>query len=132
MTLARREELLRRLYAAWNRGDFEALRESLHPEVEWHSSGVFPGLEPVYRGHDEVRDWWHAIKDPFDEFTIEMEDAREVDGRVVTSVRLEAVGKGSGASVKLPFAHLFEFEGDSIIRYRSFDSLEKALAEARR
>ena len=123
--------MLRRLYGAWNRDDFEAFRPSLHPDVEWHSSGRFPGLEPVYHGRDGVRDWWHALREPFEEWTIDLEQVHEVDGRLVAEVRFHAVGKESGVAVDLPFAHVFELDGDLIRRYWSYDSVEKALAAAR-
>ncbi len=37
-------------YDAWNRDDRDGWIELLHPEVEIHTSGVFPDLAPVYRG----------------------------------------------------------------------------------
>ena len=124
-------EMVRRLYGAWDRDDFETFRASLHPDVEWHSSGRFPGLEPVYHGPDGVRDWWVAVKEPFEEWTIELERVREVEGWLVAEVRFHAVGKESGVAVDLPFAHVFEFEGELIRRYWSEDSVERALAAAR-
>jgi ketosteroid isomerase-like protein len=119
------------VYDAWNRDDFEGFVDMLHPDVEWHSSGVFPGLEPVYRGREGVRRWWHAIRDPFERFTIEVEEVREAGGATVASVRFRAVGKGSGARVDLPFAHVFEFEDARVVRYWAYDSVDTALAARR-
>ena len=47
-------ELAERGYRAWNEDDLEALLAICHPEVEYHTSGVFPGLEPVYRGRTGI------------------------------------------------------------------------------
>lgn len=42
-------------YDGWKRRDFDALVSRLAPNVQWRTAGVFPGLKPVYRGHDGVR-----------------------------------------------------------------------------
>lgn len=121
---------MRRGYGAWNRDDFEGFRVLLHPEVEWHSSGAFPGLEPVYHGHEGVRDWFVTLKEPFETFTIEPLDFIEPsDDTLVVRVAFRAVGKESGVEVRLPFAHVFWFEGGVIRRYASFRTMEEALAQ---
>ena len=43
-------ELVRRAYDVWNRDELGPWLEVLHPDLEWHTSGVFPDLDPVYRG----------------------------------------------------------------------------------
>jgi ketosteroid isomerase-like protein len=129
--VASRAEILRAVYDAWNREDFEGLEKHLHPEIEWRSSSYFPGLEPLYSGREAVRGWWEALREPFDSWTIDLDEMQEVEGRIVTFVCFHAIGKGSGVAVDLPFAHVFEFEGDLIRRYRSFESADEALAAAR-
>ena len=39
-------ELVRQIYAAWNQGDLDAMLAVLHPEVEFVTSGAFPGRIP--------------------------------------------------------------------------------------
>jgi ketosteroid isomerase-like protein len=128
--VASRPEIVRAVYDAWNRDDFEGLRRHLHPDIEWRSSSYFPGLEPLYSGAEAVRGWWHALRDPFDSWTIDVNEMREAGDRIVTFVCFHATGKESGVTVDLPFAHVFEFEGDLIRRYRSFESADEALAAA--
>ena len=122
--------LVQRAYDAWNRDDFEAARAMVHPDVEWRSSGVFPGLEPVYRGEAGVRDWWQQLREPFERFTVEIERLIEREGRalVVAQVRFRAVGKESGAPVDLQFANVWEFRDGLIVRYRAYASVDEALA----
>jgi ketosteroid isomerase-like protein len=128
---ADRVALLRRFYDAWNRDDFDALSALLHPDIEWRSSGVFPGLEPVYRGQRQVRQWWDAVHEPFEEFTIRLDEVREVEGELAACVRFRAVGRESGAPVDLPFVHVVTFEDGLIRRISSHVSVEKALAAVR-
>jgi ketosteroid isomerase-like protein len=125
------EAILRDIYAAWNRDDFESVRPWLHPDVDWHSSGHFPGLDPVRSGPDEVGKWWSALREPFDEWTIDVEEIRAVGERIVAFVCFHAVGKESGVRVNLPFSHVWEFEGEVVRRYWAFASADDALAAAR-
>lgn len=127
---ADRAELIRRLYAHFEADDFEAASRNIHPDVEWRSSGVFPGLEPVYRGRDAVRGWWRTMHDPFERFSVGIEDFWETGDTIVCRVRFDASGRESGVEVNLPFAHLFRFEGDLIVYYSSYASVEDALAAA--
>jgi ketosteroid isomerase-like protein len=120
---------MRRGYGAWSRDDFEAFRKMLHPDVEWHSSGAFPGLEPVYHGHEGVAKWYRTLREPFETFTIEPLEFTEHGDALVVDVTFHAVGKESGVEVRLPFAHVFWFEGDLIRRYASYRTLDEALAQ---
>jgi ketosteroid isomerase-like protein len=118
---------LERLYGAWNREDFEAFLEMVHHEVEWFSSGDFPGLKPVYRGRAEVLDWWNDLRDPWEYFTITVDRVVERENTVVAVVDFEAVGKESGARTTLPFVHAFRFENGLIRWYRPYRDLDEAL-----
>src|ERR671935_2970935 len=40
-------ELARAANDAWNRGDIDAVLATRHPEFDWHTTGVFPRLDPV-------------------------------------------------------------------------------------
>lgn len=97
-------EKVRRAYEAWNRDDVEAALALLH--VEWRTSGVFPGLEPVYRGHDGVREFWRALKEPWEYFLIHLERVVPEADAVVALLEFEAVGKESGAKVALSYVNV--------------------------
>ena len=51
----KRSEIIRAAYAAWSERDLESALEALDPKIEFHSSGLFPDLAPVYRGHEGMR-----------------------------------------------------------------------------
>jgi ketosteroid isomerase-like protein len=121
---------MRTIYAHFDRDDFEGISRYMHPDIEWHSSGVFPGLDPVYRGLEDVRRWWHAVREPFEEFKVELERVWDEGDVVVTAVRFVAVGKESGVRVDLPFAHVFRFDGDLVTHYASHGTVDEALADA--
>ena len=123
-------EVLRAIYDAWNRDDLEDGLRSLHPDIEWRSSGVFPGFEPVYRGHAGVTEYWRTLKEAWDYFTIEIEEMITAGAKVVTAVRFDAVGRESGVNVELRFAHVWEFKDRLAIRYGAYESLPEARAAA--
>ena len=108
-------EVVRRMYDAWNRDDFEAARPLIHPEVEWRTSGAFPGLEPVYRGVSGVRRFWEDLKEPWESFLIHIDrDAVEGD-TVIVNLRFEAIGRASGAKVVLHFANSWRIQDGLVV-----------------
>lgn len=53
-------EIIRAGYAAWGRRDLDTWLETLHPEVEFQTSKLFPDLASIYRGHRGMRSFWQA------------------------------------------------------------------------
>lgn len=54
-------ELVRSAYAAFNRGDFDAVGRFFHPEIEWHPYlGVVDGN--LYRGRDAILTMWMGLE----------------------------------------------------------------------
>ena len=127
----RNAELVRFAFETWNADDFERGRTIMHPDIRWYSSGVFPGLEPVYVGIDGVREWWTALKEPWERFDIHIERLIE-DGEKVTSlVVFEAVGRESGVAVSLRFGNVLEFRDGLVVRFASYASWEEAMEDPR-
>jgi ketosteroid isomerase-like protein len=120
-------ETVHRAYETWNADDVEAGLALMHPDIEWHPSGVFPGFEPVYRGHDGVREWWRALKEPWEYFVIHVDEVVPRGDVVIADLRFEAVGRESGAGVTLPFVNVFEFEAGRVTRFSSYRSRAEAL-----
>ena len=56
------ESIIRAGYGAWRERDLEAWLEQLDPQVELLTTGAFPDLEPAYRGHDGLRNFWDAMQ----------------------------------------------------------------------
>jgi predicted phosphodiesterase/ketosteroid isomerase-like protein len=81
-SLASRELLLRRMYAAFNARDIEAVLAATHPEVDWPDALEGGRL----RGHAAVRDYWRRqfrLIDP----RVEPERITAApDGRIVVDV----------------------------------------------
>jgi hypothetical protein len=114
-------ELVQRSYAAFERGDLDAVLADMHPEIEWHQAQGLPhgGL---HRGVDDVRrtifdpldaDWW-------DEFTAEPEEFLDAGGEVVVLGRYRGRAKGTGKVLDVPFVHVWTVRDERATRFRQF------------
>jgi ketosteroid isomerase-like protein len=129
--MSNNSELVRTAYEVWNRDDLDPWLETLHPDVEWHTSGVFPDLDPVYRGHKGAAELWRQMREPWEMFHIDVEqiDEEERDSFVVT-VRFRAKGVDSGAGADMRFANAIRLQDNLIIEVlprRTVEEARKAL-----
>jgi ketosteroid isomerase-like protein len=81
---------LRRIYEAFNRGDFDAAIAVAHPEIEF----VLPGRPASLRGAEAVRAWMEP--DAFEEQQIEPLEFSIQENKVLVRQRIQARGAGSG------------------------------------
>jgi ketosteroid isomerase-like protein len=98
-------ELTRIGHEAWSRGDLEQMLARLDKNVEFRPSGVFPGLEPVYRGHEGMRRFWEDFRSPWRSLRIVIHDMRQRGDQVVVLGTFEAVGR-DGLTVHRPVANV--------------------------
>ena len=122
-------ELVRRSIAAWNRADLDGVLETYASSIEFHTSGVFPDFDAVYRGHEDFTRFWRAIHDPWEELRIDIERIEDGDDCLALEFRFRARGIGSGALVDLKFSNAITFRDGlqtKIVARRVFDDARKA------
>jgi ketosteroid isomerase-like protein len=133
--MATNSELLRAGYDAWNRDDLDAWIRLLHPDVEIHTSGVFPDFAPVYRGHDAAARFWRQMHEPWERFRIDVEQVEDVAEGAVAAIRFRAKGVDSGVEVDMRFGMAMKV-GDglavALLNRRSIDEARQALSAERR
>jgi ketosteroid isomerase-like protein len=124
-------QLVRSIWAAWERGDFGAIAWA-HPDIEYvmadgPSPGTWKGLAGLAEGSREFLNPWEGYRAVADEY-IELDDERvlvlvhDVSGR----------GKASGLDVgNVPGekANLFQIRGGKVIRYVLWFDREHAIAD---
>jgi ketosteroid isomerase-like protein len=121
-------DLVRSIYAAWERGDFSSA-EWAHPEIEFaFADGPEPGR---WTGLTEMAehygDWLRAWKD----FRAEPEEYIVVDSeRILVLVHNSGRGRTSGLELEQrSVANFFEIRGGRVTRLVLFWDRERALAD---
>ena len=123
-------EVVRAAFAAWNRGDLNAWLETFHPEVEWHTSGAFPGFEPAFYGHDGVRSFWQQFRAGWEEIFLDVEEIIDRGEQVIVLFRFRAKGR-DGIRVQRPQALCDTVRGGQVVRAENFAGWDQALEAAR-
>jgi ketosteroid isomerase-like protein len=90
-------ELVRSIYAAWERGDFSS-DEWAHPEIELvNVDGPAPGN---WRGVAAMGEAWRDFLSTWEEYRVEVDEYRELDGERILVLMLHCGrGKTSGLEV---------------------------------
>jgi ketosteroid isomerase-like protein len=123
-------ELVRSLYAAWERGDYSSV-EWAHPEIEF-SSADGPDTS-VSTGRAAMVEGWREFLRVWEGYRFEAEEYRELDGeRVLVVIDISARGKASGlelGQVRSQGASLFHVRGGKVTRLVLYWDSQRAFAD---
>ena len=119
-------ELARLAYDAWNRGDIDAVLGVCHPEFEYHVSGVFPGLDPVYRGHEGFRKFERDFRATWESLSITVEGLHDRGEQVAVLGTFEARGR-DGMNVRRPVANVVTVRDGLAVRIDAYGDWDQAL-----
>lgn len=119
-------ELLLAGYEAWNRDDCDAWLRLLDPEIEIRTSGVFPDLSAVYRGHGRAAKFWRQMHEPWETFRIDVEEMDEEGDWVAAAIRFRACGVDSGIEVDMRFGHAIRVRDGVAIEFVTRRTAEEA------
>ena len=115
----------------WSRGDMEAWLEPAHPDIEFWTSGDYPGVDPVYRGREGLIRFWQTFREPFESIRIHVDEVREVRDLVVPLCTFEGHAR-DGMTVRRDAASTWQFEDGLYRRARWYGSWAEALEDAER
>ncbi|HEX7609859.1 MAG TPA: nuclear transport factor 2 family protein, partial [Solirubrobacteraceae bacterium] len=120
-------DLVRSVYADWERGEFSRAIEWAHPEIEWvrfggDGAGAWTGLEALTEATAELLGGWQQVR-------AEAEEYRDLgDERVLVLTRWS--GRDSaGSDVELLRANLFRVREGKVVRLIFYWDRERALAD---
>jgi ketosteroid isomerase-like protein len=99
---------LRRIYEAFNRGDFDAAIALMHPEMEY----VPPGGQSSLRGAEAVRAWMEP--DAFEENQVEPLEFSIHDNKVLVRQHARARGAGSGIALDMEIWGVWTLNDDGL------------------
>jgi ketosteroid isomerase-like protein len=118
------ERRLHDFYAAFGRGDVDAVLEAFDPDVRM--------INPEYavdggvrHGRAGVRAALEGLQEQFDYERIELEQIEEGPDGVLGVFRMVVSGRASGAPLDQCFTHVFRFRGDLVVEFLWFRTLEE-------
>ena len=123
-------DLVRSIYAAWERGDFRSA-EWAHSEIEYvigdgPSPGRWTGLAAMAEGQRDFLGAWEDLR-------VEAGEYRELDDeRVLVLARYSGRGRTSGldlGQVRTEGVALFHVRGGKVTRLVNYSDRERALAD---
>ena len=123
------EQLARRAYDAFTRGDVEAFATLLHPEVEFESL-ILEMEAGTYRGLDGAREYFHSLREVFPDWSVEITQLRDLGDKVMIESRALATGKGSGVRTEQRFWQVAAVRKGRITWWKFFRTKEDALEAA--
>jgi ketosteroid isomerase-like protein len=124
-------EIVRRTYAAFNRGDVAAVLGFFDPDIEFNVADVFLDKPRTYRGHRAWREGFlRDLMEVFEEFRAEPEELIDAGDNVAAVVQAGGPGRRSGARAIRRVAHVFTLRDGRIVRFTEFKEVDKALEAA--
>ena len=121
-------EIVRRVYEALNRGDWDAVFRDAHPDFEMTTQrGPTAG---THKGREGVQGYGEDYIEAFDNFRVEPETFHETGDLVVVLVTRRGRPKGGTVDMVVRNGHLFTVRNGKIVSMRSFPDPKKALEAA--
>ena len=117
------------MYEAFHSGDAETALGFFDPNVLVDPSPARPDV-PVGKGREHVSEVTTSWIATFDEWREEIEEMRDLDGRVLVLSTQRGRGKGSGVEVESHYAVLYDLHGGKITGLRMYRNLKAALEAA--
>ena len=118
-------EVVRRIWDAYSRGDFDQIRALSDPDLTMITveEGPLYGIEEVRRNHER---WWEAWESP--ETTVE--EVIGVGDRVFVMARFRGRGRASGAEVEGRHFEVYTMRDRKVVRVEEFSERGEALEAA--
>jgi ketosteroid isomerase-like protein len=121
-------QLAYRAYDAFNRRDWDYFLALAHKEVNVESRLV--ALEGEYRGHAGLRRWWTDFLAVFPDYTIEVEELRDLGDLTLAHIRGWGHSAASETPLVDPFWHPMRWRDGKCVWARNFLTEAEALEAA--
>lgn len=120
-------ELVRSIYADWERGEFGAVGWA-DPGIEF---AIIGGPDPGrWHGLNGMAEGWRGWLAAWDDYRAEVDEYRELDdGRFLVLGRISGRGKTSGVDVETEFANLMEVRDGAVVALTLYTPPRAAFAD---
>jgi ketosteroid isomerase-like protein len=112
-------DTVRRMYAAYARGDFETGLSCLDPDIEFSQPVDEPG-GGIYHGHEGVIQAFARWTAAWDDYRVEVEELIDLGDGVLVRTRHHGRGKDSGVEVEMQIFQLWTLRDDKVVRARMY------------
>jgi len=123
-------DLVRSIYADWERGDWSST-EWAHPEIVFEMVGGIQ--EGTWTGIIEMGRVWGAMVNAWEDLTADPEEFRDLhDGRVLVFLRNSGRGRHSGieiADISTKSANIFTIREGKVTRLALYWDRDRAIAD---
>jgi ketosteroid isomerase-like protein len=126
-------EVVRAIYDAVARRDSVTPFEVYSEDIVWdlsNSRRTALGIEPLYHGHEGVRQFWRDALSVFGEIALDVEELIDAGDQVVAVTRERGVGRASGVPVGSAAVSVWTFSAGKVIQVQVFDDRQHALEAA--
>lgn len=121
-------DTIRGSYAALNAGDVQGALAALHRDAVWRESRELPGGDE-FDGRAAIEEFLEGFLEQWDAFHQHVESTLCRGDRILVNIRMEGVGRESGAEVNARYAHLWTLRDGLGARVDAFYDSETALRE---
>jgi ketosteroid isomerase-like protein len=118
-------DLMLESYDAFNRRDWDAFLALMDDEVEIESRLV--AMEGGYHGHDGLRRWWDNFLGAFPDYTLEIEEVRDLGDVTLGHIRGWGHAAGSATPLVDPSWHPVRWRHGKVVWWRNCSTEAEAL-----
>jgi ketosteroid isomerase-like protein len=122
-------EIVRSIYEASNRRDWDAAFRDQSPDVELTTPQRGPNAG-TYRGHEECQRFWEDLLGALEAASAEPEELIESGDQVAVILKARARPKGTSAELELRNGALWTIRDGMVVSVRLFAKPEEALEAA--
>lgn len=124
-------ETVRRLFEAFERGDFDAALALVDAKVEWDEPPDMPDTGGTYHGHTGMVAGFRRFLGAWEELRVEPEEVIDAPpDRVVVTTHWVGRSRRAGIEVDQRVAQVYELRDGKVLRLRQFREREDALRAA--
>jgi ketosteroid isomerase-like protein len=120
-------ELVHRAYEAFNQRDLDALLALCDPDVEFILFIMQVEGGRPYRGHAGVRSWSERLLDVYPDFSVDLEEVRDLGDLTLAQVRMRGHGVESDAPMDQTIWQIAELRQGKVVWWRFVGTETEAL-----
>lgn len=120
MTEQQQVGTIRGIYDAFGRGDIPYILGQLDPGVEWRTPSTVPFSKGLYRGPEEVAQFFAGIAQHVAEPSVETHDFLATGTQVIALLTFRGRGKKTGTPFQAHEAHFWTLRDGKVVQHRAY------------